>query len=87
MPRRISFAEVRQRLYDKFIGQEGIPLPPTFNVVFVPHTINPSAPAGNWTTDVVQVINLESEWEQLMSTVQRDNKITLRIQDISTTNY
>jgi len=93
VPRQIGFAEVRQRLYNKFIGQEGIPLSQTYNIVFVPPNNNPPPPAGSVTTslannrtDVQVMITLESEsdWEQLMSTVQ-DNKITLRIQDISTT--
>ena len=99
VPRRIKFAEVRQRLYNKFIGQEGIPLPPTFKVVFVPppptttttatntNDNNPSGPATNWTDVVVvqEVIDSESDWEQLMSTTVQRDKITLRIQDISTT--
>jgi hypothetical protein len=83
VPRRIGFTEVRQRVYDKFKNQEGISLSRTFNLVFVPP--RSSQPAHSITsagrTDV-QVITLESDWEHLMSTVQRD-KITLRIQDIS----
>jgi hypothetical protein len=81
VPRRIGFAEVRQRLYNKFISQEGIPLSRTYNVVFVPP---PSTNPLSVTSADVQVITLESDWEQLMSTVQ-DNKITLRIRDNSTT--
>ena len=90
MPRRIEFAEVRQRLYNKFIGQEGIPLSKTFNVVFVPPPTTNSPPAGSVAladrTDVqvmmMMMISLQSDWEHLMSTVQ-DNKIILRIQDDS----
>ena len=74
--RGMEFAEVKQRLCNKFIGQEGIPLSQTYNVVFVP------PPAANRTD--VQMIISESDWEELMSTVQ-GNKITLRIQDDSTT--
>jgi hypothetical protein len=98
VPRRIGFAEVRQRLYSKFIGQEGIPLSPTYNVVFVPPSNPPASPppggGGGCSESLAatlsnrtDVMNLDSEsdWEQLMSNVQ-DNKITLRIQDISTTS-
>lgn len=85
MPRQIVLADVKQRLFDKFSGQEGIRLSPTCNIVFVP----PNSPCACSVTLAnrtdVQMITLESDWVQLMSTVQ-DNKITLRIQeDISTT--
>ena len=93
VPRRIEFAEIRQRLYNKFIGQEGIPLSPTYNVVFVPPSNPPASPPpgrgrsrvtttttlSNRTPDVI-TLDSESDWERLMLTVQ-DNKITLRIQD------
>ena len=84
VPRRIRFAEVKQRLYDKFIGQEGIPLSPTFDVVFVPPNPSPGGSIISANRMDAQVITLESDWEYLMSTVQRD-KITLRIQDTSST--
>lgn len=83
VPRGTGLAEVRQRLYNKFIGQEGIPLSQAYNVVFVPPNPSPmcSVTSANRTDD--QVITLESDWEQLMSTYL-GNKITLRIQDTST---
>ena len=82
VPRGIEFAEVRQRLYNKFIGQEGIPLSQTYDVLFVPPNPPPACSANR--TDVVQVIASESDWKELMSIFQ-GNKITFRIQDISTT--
>ena len=82
--RRIGLAEVRQLLYDKFTNQEGISLPARYNIVFVPH--NPSSASSVTLVNGmdVQEITLESDWEEFMSTIQL-NKITLRIQDISTT--
>jgi hypothetical protein len=84
--RGTSLADVRQRLYNKFIGQEAIPLSQAYNITFVPH--NPerangacSKPASAKQADV-QLIILESDWEQLMSTLQ-GSKITLRILDTS----
>jgi hypothetical protein len=83
----MGFAEVRQRLYNKFIVQEGIPISQTYKVAFVPPPPNPpparSVTSINHRTDV-QVMTLESDsdWEQLMSTFQ-GNRITLRIQDVS----
>jgi hypothetical protein len=81
VPRRIGLAEVRQRLYDKFTNQEGIPLRHTYGVVFVPPTVSPSSASvtSENRTDV-QVITSDSDWEQLMLAIQ-GNKITLRIQD------
>lgn len=76
--RGIGFAEVRQRLYNKFIGQEGIPLSQAFNIDFVTPNPAPCATLANQTD--AQPITLESDWEQLMSTVQGP-KITLRILD------
>lgn len=82
MSRRIGLAEVKQRLCDKFINQEKIPLPHIYDVVFVPATttVPPSSTcsvASANGTDV-QVITLEEDWEELMSNLQ-GNKITLRI--------
>ena len=73
--RHIGLAEVRQRLYDKFTNQEKIPLPHTYDVVFVPPTTSTATTTSQ--TDV-QVITLDSDWEQLKSSLQ-GNKITLRI--------
>ena len=69
--RQIGLAEVKQRLYDKFTNQEKISLSDTYDVVFVPPT------TGISRTDV-QVITLDSDWEQLKSSLQ-GNKMTLRI--------
>ena len=66
--RQIGLAEVRQRLNDKFTNQEKIPLPHTYDVIFVPPTSQSD----------VQVITLDSDWEQLKSSLQ-GNKMTLRI--------
>jgi hypothetical protein len=79
--RGIGFAEVRQRLYNKFIGQEGIPLSQAFTVGFVSPNPAPCSTLANRTN--AQPITLESDWEQLMSTVQ-GHKITLRILDVPT---
>jgi hypothetical protein len=77
----MGFADVRQRLYNKFVGQEGIPLSQAYNVAVVPPN---EATAAACSTSVnrtdVQLVTLESDWEQLISTLQ-GNKITLRILD------
>ena len=84
VPRGIEFAEVRQRLHDKFICQEGIPLSRTYDVVLIPPNPPPACSVTSADQTDVEVITSESEWEQLMSTLQ-GNKITLRIDDIATT--
>ena len=77
--------DVRQRLYNKFIGQEGIPLSQAYKVAFVP----PNPPARSQASDTeanrmdIQLIASELDWEQLTSSLQ-GNKITLRILDIPT---
>lgn len=72
--------DVRQRLYNKFIGQEGIPLSQAYKVAFVP----PNPPARTEANRIdIQLITSELDWEQLTSSLQ-GNKITLRILDIPT---
>ena len=90
VPRGIKFVDLRQRIYNKFIGQEGIPLSQAYNIAFVPPYSPPRAGAcshpasvtsANQVDQVVaQLIISESDWEQLMSTLQ-GNKITLCIMD------
>jgi len=79
--RGLGFAEVRQRLYNKFIGQEGIPLSQAYEVAVVPPSEASAGPCSTLDNrPVVQLVTLESDWEQLVSTLQGD-KITLRILD------
>ncbi|KAF8802483.1 hypothetical protein BYT27DRAFT_7196676 [Phlegmacium glaucopus] len=87
--RGIGLADVRQRLYNKFIGQEGIPLSEAYNIAFVPpnpaltgtHLQSASVTSANRMD--AQLITLESDWEQIVTSLQ-GNKITLRILDIPT---
>lgn len=47
VPRNILFDELRQRLYDKFVGQEGVPLSTSFSIAFLlPTTQPPPAPSS-----------------------------------------
>ncbi|KAF8150697.1 hypothetical protein B0H34DRAFT_729893 [Crassisporium funariophilum] len=85
--REITLCELRQRLYNKFVGQEGVPLSQTFCVAFVPPTpVSPnhgrlrSASTSSADRMELQFINSESEWEHLVSTIE-GQKITLRILD------
>lgn len=84
--RGIGFADLRQRLYNKFVEQERIPLSQAYSVVFV--SPNPtlasacSRPGSVTSTNQfdVQWIISESDWEQLVSALQ-GNKIILCILD------
>ena len=81
--RGIGLADVRQRLYNKFICQEGLPLSQAYNMAFVPPPLTGamSVTSGNRMND--RLITSESDWQQLMTTLQ-SSKITLRILDIPT---
>jgi len=88
--RGIGLADVRQRLYNKFIGQEGVPLSESYNIAFIPPNPAPLTGARLQSALVTsadrmdaQPITLQSDWEQLTTSLQ-GNKITLRILDIPT---
>ncbi|KIM40537.1 hypothetical protein M413DRAFT_445979 [Hebeloma cylindrosporum] len=86
-----SFAEVRLRLYNKFVGQEGVPLSQNFTVAFVPATQSPtqtsprkdrlrSASVSSADRMELIFINSDADWEQITSCAG-GSKLTLRILD------
>jgi hypothetical protein len=91
VPNETSFTEVRQRLYNKFVGQEGVPLSQNFTVAFVPATPSPTQPsfpkdrlrsASVSSADRMELffINSDADWEQIISSAG-GSKLTLRILD------
>lgn len=91
VPSETSFTNVRQRLYNKFVGQEGVPLSQNFTVAFVPATSSPTQPsfpkdrlrsASVSSADRMELIfiNSDADWEQIISSAG-GSKLTLRILD------
>jgi hypothetical protein len=98
VPCTTSFEEVRKRLYDKFVGQEGVPLSESFTIAYLlpPPASDDSAKTGKGRArsssissatiaDCTQVcfITSEKEWEQVI--VQNaSTKLSFRILDSPT---
>jgi len=87
VPRSSSFTEVRQRLYDKFVRQEGVPLSETFVVaLLVPAParsgVRPRA-SSLWSIGaadkdaVLQFVKSNDDWDQAI--YKYGNKILLRV--------
>jgi len=86
--RSLSFTEVRQRLYDKFVRQEGVPLSETFAVaLLVPAPQRPgvrpdtsslwSIGAAAKDSSVLLFVKSNDDWDRAIS--KHGNKILLRI--------
>jgi hypothetical protein len=97
-PRDVSYDEVRRRLYEKFVSQEGIPLSKTFSIAFVlPPTIiqtdhvdparartrsDSMSSAGYSDNTQTIFVTSQVEWEMVVASAGR-TKITLRVLDAS----
>ena len=90
-PRTISFEELRKRIYDKFVVQEGVPLSESFSVAHIippptDHTRSRSNSVSSTGTGVANAtemsfITSQTEWEQVVSGTHIMDKLTLRILD------
>ncbi|TFK40186.1 hypothetical protein BDQ12DRAFT_704482 [Crucibulum laeve] len=88
--RDVTFMDMRQRLYKKFVGQEGIPLSQSFTIAFMlpapppshtPQGRNRSASVSSVAERVLmKFISSQAEWEQLISSID-GSKLTLRVLD------
>jgi len=88
-PWNITFMDLKRRLYDKFVNQQGIFLSHTFSVFLAlrPGSLNYPLPSPDFErvsfaerTDM-QLISRESEWRRIVSMNDNGSKITLRILD------
>ncbi|KAG1770947.1 hypothetical protein EDD22DRAFT_948154 [Suillus occidentalis] len=88
IPRSLSFTEVRQRLYDKFVRQEGVPLSESFVVaILVPPPViekpggRPYAPSFSSMADkdnaVLHFVKSNDDWDQAI--YKYGNKVLLRV--------
>ena len=86
VPREISLTDLRQRLYNKFVGQEGVPLSQSFVVA----CMLPKGSTGQSTRSSsiscaaneahMELIKSQAEWD-LVTTFIDGSKMTLRILD------
>ncbi|KAF8959504.1 hypothetical protein BDZ97DRAFT_1837440 [Flammula alnicola] len=85
-PRDISFADLKRRLYDKFVNQQNIFLSHAFSVVLAvppksPHPEMPGCRRVSFASCTeMRFIDRESDWRRITST-NDGSKITLRILD------
>ncbi|KDR78978.1 hypothetical protein GALMADRAFT_278233 [Galerina marginata CBS 339.88] len=88
--RETPLADIRQRLYNKFVAQEGVPLSQSFGIAFVPPSPQSSPVKGRTrstsvsSVDRQELITIDSDvaWQHLISTTT-GGKITIRILDSS----
>jgi hypothetical protein len=88
VPQSLSFTEVRQRLYDKFVRQEGVPLSESFVVAILvpppviekpggrPYTASFSSMADKDNV-VLHFVKSNDDWDRAIS--KYGNKVLLRI--------
>ncbi|KAG2122766.1 hypothetical protein DEU56DRAFT_917660 [Suillus clintonianus] len=90
VPRSLSFTEVRQRLYDKFVRQEGVPLSESFAVAILvpapakgtpggrPYAASFSSMSAAGKDDVVlHFVKSNDDWDQAI--YKYGNKVLLRV--------
>ncbi|KAG1722572.1 hypothetical protein EDB19DRAFT_1954786 [Suillus lakei] len=87
VPRSLSFTEVRQRLYDKFVRQEGVPLSESFVVAILvpppvieksggrPYTASFSSMADK--DSVLHFVKSNDDWDRAI--YKYGNKVLLRV--------
>ncbi|PPQ64580.1 hypothetical protein CVT26_001978 [Gymnopilus dilepis] len=87
VPRDIHFADLKERLYDKFVKQEQILLSRSFSVILaLPPQPNPRLPKRNYrrmslaNCTEMRFIDIEADWRETVAT-NDGSKITLRILD------
>ncbi|PPQ98752.1 hypothetical protein CVT24_003449 [Panaeolus cyanescens] len=84
--RTLDFADIRQRIYNKFVGQEGIPLSQSFKVAYVQGAPNSPVKGSGASSksskdrSSLEFIRCDSDWERLLLSTE-GSKITLKILD------
>ncbi|TFK74136.1 hypothetical protein BDN72DRAFT_789744 [Pluteus cervinus] len=81
--REATFEDVKKKLYNKFVGQEGVPLNKSFSVSFVtplPGHESFSDHEGISVDPQMELVNGQDDWELIMYG-NDTNKFTLRITD------
>lgn len=86
----MSYKDMRQRLFNKFVGQEGIPLSDSFIITFLQplHTTatdvktnaHSSSVASDPETTQFHLVTSQSDWENVVASLVT-SKLTLRITD------
>ncbi|KAJ3506326.1 hypothetical protein NLJ89_g6931 [Agrocybe chaxingu] len=90
VPREITLKELRERIYTKFVGQEGVPLSREFSVAFVlptpgmapvkPNSRARSASVSSKDRMEMQFVEKEADWERVVMSTE-GSKVVLRILD------
>lgn len=88
----ISYKEMRQRVYNKFVGQEGIPLSESFTITFLQPLqttttttttktrARSSSVSSDSGTTQLHMVTSQSDWENVTASLEGP-KLTLRITD------
>ncbi|KAF5372770.1 hypothetical protein D9615_010124 [Tricholomella constricta] len=85
----ISFKDLRQRLFNKFVGQEGVPLTDSFKVSFLQPVAKPTAAEPTDSSDstssnpdntILYPVMSEADWENVAACIE-GYKLTLHVFD------
>lgn len=84
----ISYKDMRQHLYNKFVGQEGIPLSDSFTVTYlqpIQTNVEPNKPTEHSNSlssepHQVHLVTSQADWENVTASIE-GFKLTLRITD------
>jgi hypothetical protein len=87
VPWDIPYKDVRQRLFNKFVGQEGVPLSDSFTITYL-QPVHGSPPAGKSSDSSAtstafhqeHLVTSQSDWENVTTSIE-GFKLTLRIAD------
>jgi hypothetical protein len=87
VPWDIAYKDVRQRLYNKFVGQEGVPLSDSFTITYLqpvhgsPLTCKSSGDSETSTAfHQEHLVTSQADWENVTTSIE-GFKLTLRIAD------
>jgi hypothetical protein len=86
VPRTISFDQLKERLYDKFVKQEGVLLSDSFTLAHVLSSASDKGRSPPPSTKVsaateMYFITSQKEWEQATFNTAYMDKVTLRVLD------
>jgi len=87
VPVDMAYKDMRQRLYDKFVGQEGVPLSDSFTITYLqPIFANPQADKASERSLTLSsehqehLVTSQADWENVTTSIE-GSKLALRIAD------
>ncbi|KAF8071804.1 hypothetical protein FPV67DRAFT_898327 [Lyophyllum atratum] len=80
VPNEIPYKDLRQRLFDKFVSQEGVPLSDSFKVSFLQPIAKPVEESSDSENTILYPVTSEADWENVAACIE-GYKLTLHVFD------